>query len=63
MVEGAVQRLEEGAAVGAIVRVGNFGNCVIEPLIALGIVTGERRVAGDHYLLDLNAAQTLAKPG
>ena len=48
VVERAVQRLEEGAAVGAVVGVGQRGGGVIEPLVAPGVVAGEHRIAGHH---------------
>src|SRR5665811_2200486 len=48
VIERAVHRLEEGAAVGAIVGVGQLGGGGIEPLVAPGVIAGEHLVTGLH---------------
>jgi hypothetical protein len=48
MVEGAMQRLEEGAAVGAVVCIAYLDHGVIEPLVAPGIVSGEHAIVRSH---------------
>jgi len=48
VIEGSVQRFEERATIGAVIGVGDEGGCVIEPLVAPGIVAGKHPVAGFH---------------
>jgi hypothetical protein len=50
MVQGSMQRFEIGAAVGAVIGVGEEGGCVIEPLVAPGVIGGKHAVAGMHPL-------------
>ena len=43
MIEGAVQRAEEGPVVGAVVAVGQQGGRAIEPPVHPGVVIGQHR--------------------
>src|SRR5262249_43178980 len=51
VIEGAVQRLEESAAIGTVVRVRDLSSGIVEALVAPGVVTGEHMVAGKHAML------------
>src|SRR5262245_32794736 len=51
VVECAMQRLEEGPPIGAVVRIRDLGSSVVKALVAPGIVTGEHMVAGQHSAL------------
>jgi hypothetical protein len=51
VVECAVQRLEEGTPISAIVRIRDLGSGVVEALVAPGVVAGEHMVAGQHPVL------------
>jgi hypothetical protein len=51
VVEGAVQRFEEGAPIGAIVPIRDLGRGVVEPFVAPGIITGKHKVTGQHTAL------------
>ena len=49
VVEGAVQRLEEGAAVGPVGGLAHLRRRVIEPFVAPGVVAGEHPIARCHF--------------
>ena len=51
VVQGSVQRFEEGAAVGAVIGVAERARRVIKSLVAPGIVAGKHQVAGSHGCL------------
>lgn len=48
VIEGAMHRLEEGAAIGAIVGIGELGRRIIEPSVGPGVVGGELSVMRFH---------------
>ena len=62
MVERAVHRFEEGAAVGAVLGIGQFARPRLEPLVRPGIVAGEHPVAFGHRLNSRSWLQTIAEP-
>src|ERR1700722_11241179 len=56
MIERALQGFEEGAAIGAVIRIADGRRRVIEPAVCPGIVKREARIAMLHEVAELEHA-------
>src|SRR3954452_3745502 len=63
MVQGAVHRFEEDAAVGAVIRVGEFFGRVVEAAVGPGVVAGEHDEERFHRGAAVRVCHPRACPG